>query len=218
MEDDDRIRLALTLGMEDEGYTVSGVGTAEQALARQQAEPAEAVLVDLMLPGLDGFDCVRELRRMGDALIMVVSARDDTHDVVAALEAGADDYLVKPVAVKELSARLRAVRRRTRAPEHPIESVRFGDFEFRADAGELSRAGIPVPLTRTEFLLLRELTQQSGRVLSRRVLLDRVWGYEFGDERVVDVHVARLRRKIEPVPSVPRHLLTVRGLGYRLQR
>ena len=105
IEDDDRIRRSLVLALEDEGYVVRGAPTAEEGLTTHRAEPADAVLIDLMLPGIDGFECVRQVRRDGDATIIVVSAREDTHDIVAALEAGADDYLVKPVAIKELSAR-----------------------------------------------------------------------------------------------------------------
>jgi len=217
VEDDDRIRLSLKLALEDEGYTVQDVATAEEGLAEHASTPADLVLVDLMLPGMDGFDCIRSLRRLGDVPIVVVSARDDTHDVVAALEAGADDYVVKPVAVKELSARLRALRRRARGGGDGPKALRFGDIELKPEAGEVTLAGEPVHLTRTEFRLLCELADQHGRVLSRQQLLDRVWGYEvFGDDRLVDVHVGRLRRKIEPDPANPRHLLTVRGLGYKL--
>ncbi|MEW2378747.1 response regulator transcription factor [Micromonospora sp. NPDC047812] len=218
IEDDDRIRLALLLALEDEGYRVRGVATAEEGLLRQRREPADTVLVDLMLPGVDGFECIRRLRRDDDVPIVVVSARDDTHDIVAALEAGADDYVVKPVAVKELSARLRALRRRARAAPDPVPVLTFGQLEISPDAGEVRLGGRPVPVTRTEFRLLCELAEHAGRVLSRHQLLQRVWGYDTGDERLVDVHVGRLRQKIEDDPGNPRHLVTLRGLGYKLTR
>ncbi|GHJ54813.1 DNA-binding response regulator [Nonomuraea sp. TT08I-71] len=218
IEDDDRIRLALLLALEEEGYSAYGAATAEEGLRRQRESPADYVLVDLMLPGLDGFGCIRQLRRDDDVPIVVVSARDDTHDIVAALEAGADDYVVKPVAIKELSARLRALRRRGRVVTDTVPAQVFGDLEISAEAGEVRRAGRPVAVTRTEFRLLCELAEHAGRVLSRQQLLRRVWGYETGDERLVDVHVGRLRQKIEPDPANPRHLVTLRGLGYKLQR
>lgn len=218
IEDDDRIRLSLLLALEDEGYTAYGAATAEDGLAHQRTQPADAILVDLMLPGLDGYECIRELRRHDDVPVVVVSARSDTHDIVAGLEAGADDYLVKPVAVKELTARLRALRRRTRAAGPAAPTLSFGDLQIRPLAGEVTQRGIPVALTRTEFRLLCELAEHAGLVLSRQQLLERVWEYEYGDERLVDVHVGRLRSKIEDEPGNPRHLVTVRGLGYKLQR
>jgi DNA-binding response OmpR family regulator len=218
VEDDDRIRLSLQLALEDEGYAVTAVPTAEQGLKEQVGgQASDAVLVDLMLPGMSGFDCIRELRRISDVPIIVVSARDDTHDIVAALEAGADDYVVKPVAVKELSARMRALRRRARAGTEAPAVFRFGSLEVHPAAGEVRVGGAPVAVTRTEFRLLCVLAEHVGQVLSRAQLLQQVWQYDFGDERLVDVHVARLRRKIEVDATAPEHLVTVRGLGYKLQ-
>lgn len=218
IEDDDRIRSSLGLALEDEGYAVRAVGSAEEGMAQQRVDPADTILVDLMLPGIDGFECIRQLRRNGDVPIIVVSARDDTHDVVAALEAGADDYVIKPVAVKELSARMRALRRRAQVTPGTPQSLVVQGLEIRPEAGEVLLDGNALALTRTEFRLLCELAEHAGLVLSRQQLLERVWEYDYGDERLVDVHVGRLRQKIEDNPSTPQRLLTVRGLGYKLQR
>jgi two-component system response regulator RegX3 len=218
IEDDDRIRRSLMLALEDEGNAVRGAATAEEGLREHRTSPAQAVLVDLMLPGLDGFECVRQLRRDGDVSIVVISARDDTHDIVAALEAGADDYVVKPVAVKELSARLRAVRRRNRGGAAASPALVLGDLEILVEAGEVRLRGELVSVTHTEFRLLCALGEHAGQVLSRQQLLERVWDYEFGDERLVDVHIGRLRHKIEDDAASPQRLVTVRGMGYKLLR
>jgi DNA-binding response OmpR family regulator len=147
----------------------------------------------------------------------MVTARTDTHDVVAGLEAGADDYVTKPFTAKELAARIRAALRRARGGQEATTVWRFDELEIRPDEGVVRVSGAPVSLTRTEFRLLCEMAASPGRVFSREQLLERVWGYGyFGDSRLVDVHVRRLRTKIEPDPSEPRYVATARGLGYKL--
>jgi len=218
VEDDERIRTAVKMALEDEGWVVEEAETGEDALEAFARQPTDVVLIDIMLPGVDGFEVCRSLRRTSDVPIVMVTARADTHDVVAGLEAGADDYLTKPFAPKELSARIRALMRRARKPESGTTSMKFGDLEIIPDAGVVRRAGTELHLTKTEFRLLCELASSPGRVFSREVLLERVWGYGyFGDGRLVDVHVRRLRTKIESDPANPRHVATVRGLGYKLQ-
>ena len=218
VEDDERIRHALRLGLEDEQYRVTEADSAEQALEVFARRPAQLVLVDVMLPGLDGLELCRALRRSSDVPIIIVTARADSHDVVAGLEAGADDYVTKPFVLKELAARIRALLRRVRAGETPGETLTFGSLEIQPEAGIVRKDGEDVSLTKTEFRLVCELAASAGRLLSREMLLDRVWGYDyFGDGRLVDVHIRRLRRKIEDDPSHPRHVVTVRGLGYKLQ-
>jgi len=218
VEDDERIRTAVKLALEDEGWTVDEAANGEDALALFQREPADVVLIDIMLPGIDGFEVCRSIRRTSDVPIVMVTARADTHDVVAGLEAGADDYLTKPFAPKELSARIRALLRRARTSDVSSPHLRFGDLEIVPEEGVVRRNGRDVHLTKTEFRVLVELAQSPGRVFSREVLLERIWehGY-FGDGRLVDVHVRRLRTKIEADPANPRHVVTVRGLGYKLQ-
>ena len=217
VEDDERIRSSMRLALEDEGYTVDDVASGEEAIERFEAEPSEVVLIDLMLPGMDGFEACRTLRRTSTVPVIMVTARSDTHDVVAGLEAGADDYITKPFVAKELAARIRALLRRSRHEDDGSAVLSFGDVEIEPDAGVVRRAGAEVHCTRTEFRLLCELANHPGKVLSREQLLERVWGYDyFGDGRLVDVHVRRLRTKVEPDPAAPQFILTVRGMGYKL--
>jgi DNA-binding response OmpR family regulator len=218
VEDDERIRTAVKLALEDEGWAVEEADTGEDALNAFQRHPTDVVLIDIMLPGIDGFDVCRAIRRVSDVPIVMVTARADTHDVVAGLEAGADDYLTKPFAPKELSARIRALLRRARSSDSGSAHLRFGDLEIIPDEGVVRRGGDEIHLTKTEFRLLVELASSPGRVFSRETLLERVWGYGyFGDGRLVDVHVRRLRTKVEADAANPRHVVTVRGLGYKLQ-
>jgi len=218
VEDDERIRASVKLALEDEGWIVDEAPTGEDAIAIFQSTPADVVLIDIMLPGIDGFELCRTIRKLSDVPIVMVTARVDTHDVVAGLEAGADDYLTKPFAPKELSARIRALLRRVRpsAPGH--SKLVFGNLEIIPDEGKVMLGGKDVPLTKTEFRLLCELAHDPNGVFSREVLLDEVWGHGyFGDGRLVDVHIRRLRMKVEVDPAEPTHVVTVRGLGYRLQ-
>ena len=224
VEDDERARTALRLALEDEGYDVDesrGVEDALRALARR---PPDIMMMDLMLSGVDGVGCIRAVRRAHDLPIIVLSAFSESHDVVASLEAGADDYVSKPFVVKEVTARLRALRRRTRMR---CRSRGVRDVVLEADPREplvLSPASATVRrgdrdlyLTLTEYRLLCALASMPGRVLSRRALLERVWDPGFlGDDRIIDVHIRRLRTKIERDPAQPRAVVTVRGFGYRL--
>jgi DNA-binding response OmpR family regulator len=182
------------------------------------------MIVDLMLGSMDGFTCIREVRRISDVPIIVVSARIDTHDIVAGLEAGADDYVTKPFQIKEISARLRALRRRStmsRMTDEPaggeIVLDRSRDLVLSAAAGSVRLGRTGLALTLTEFQLLAELAVHPGMVLSRAALLERIWDHSFdGDDRLVDAHIRRLRTKVEADPPDPRLVITVRGMGYRL--
>jgi len=218
VEDDERIRTAVHLALEDEGWQVEEAASGEEALEIFGRTQSDVVLIDIMLPGIDGFEVCRSIRRVSVVPIIMITARVDTHDVVAGLEAGADDYLTKPFAPKELSARIRALLRRSRSPEPSLESMNFDELELSPAEGAVRMDGEEIHLTRTEFQLLIELGNNVGRVLSREDLLERVWGYDyFGDGRLVDVHIRRLRTKIEPDPANPRFVVTVRGMGYKLQ-
>ncbi|MBB2987641.1 response regulator transcription factor [Terracoccus luteus] len=218
VEDDARVRRVMRMALEDEGFEILEAGDGEQCLGRVKETAPDVVLLDVMLPDRDGFSVCRAIRKGSDVPVIMVTARTDSHDIVAGLESGADDYVTKPLVAKELAARIRALLRRTE-PIHgqPPRHATAGDLVVGLDDGVVTRAGERVDLTRTEYRLLCELALAEGRICTREHLLDRVWGYDyFGDSRIVDVHVRRLRLKVETDPATPRHVVTVRGLGYRL--
>ena len=220
IEDDDQIRLALRLVLEDEGYVVREAADGRAGLAAFHAEEPDLVLLDLRLPDMSGFAVCRALRAMSIVPIVIVTAQTDTQDMVTGLEAGADDYVTKPVIPKELSARVRAHLRRAQFQNQSgaiAPSEIFGDVDLRREQGLVFKGGKEISLTKTEFNLLCEFADHPNVVLSRDQLLERVWGYDYlGDSRLVDAHVRRLRVKIEDQPDEPRLILTVRGIGYRL--
>jgi two-component system response regulator MtrA len=216
VEDDSALRLTLRLLLEDEGYKVSEFADGESVL--DSSEHIDLALVDLRLPGISGYDVVRHLRRSSDLPIIIVSAQVDSHDIVAGLEAGADDYVTKPFIPQELMARIRANLRRARQPvEADQAEFQFDDLVVRPATGEVLVAGEPIAVTKTELGVLTALLEAEGKIIDRDELLSRVWGYDYlGDSRMVDAHVHRLRHKIEADPTNPHIVLTVRGLGYRI--
>jgi DNA-binding response OmpR family regulator len=216
VEDDTDVRITLRLLLEDEGYDVIEAADGETAMARLASDHPALVLLDLKLPNMSGFEVCRAMRQAGDIPIIVVTAQVDSYDVVAGLEAGADDYVTKPYVGKELAARIRAALRRVQGLTAGIDRHVHDDLEVRVSEGVVMLRDQPVHLTKTEFLLLATLLDSRGRILSREQLGSLVWGYEYlGDTRLVDVHIRRLRTKIEDDPSNPVHVLTVRGLGYK---
>lgn len=218
VEDDADLRSAMRLFLDDEGYEVVEAANGELAIDLVATERIDLVLLDLRLPGISGLDVCRTIRRDGVMPIIIVSARSDSHDLVAGLEAGADDYIVKPVVPHVMAARIRALLRRLDLDRRatPRVGTIVGDIDIRPVEGVVLRAGVSVALTRTEFALLCTFAEHPNQVMSRDQLLERVWGYEYiGDGRLVDSHIRRLRTKIETDPDHPIIIVTVRGLGYR---
>ncbi len=215
VEDDDSLRESATLVLERVGFTVVAVGDGQLALDTFSSKPFDLVLLDVMLPSVDGFDVCREIRRTARTPIVMLTARTETAEVVAGLELGADDYVTKPFEASELVARVRAVLRRA-TPDTEVTVLRVGGLEIDAEAFRVSNEGVPLELTATEFRLLLELVRHPGRVLTRELLLDRVWGYDYlGDSRLVDMAVKRVRDKLGDDARSPRYITTVRGVGYR---
>jgi two-component system, OmpR family, response regulator MtrA len=214
VEDDPAARQGLELALSRLGYGVRAAATGEAALDGLGGGPADVVVLDVMLPGVDGFEVCRRLRRVSNVPVIMLTARGDDFDIMAGLEAGADDYVVKPAEPRVLDARIRAVLRRLARASSPAET--WGDLVIDRESLIVRRAGHPVPLTPTELRLLLVLSGSPRQVFSREQLLDLVWEHGcLGDSRLVDACVQRLRAKIETDTSEPRYIQTVRGFGYR---
>jgi two-component system response regulator RegX3 len=217
VEDEESFSDALSYMLRKEGFEVSVAADGDAAVKEYERTGADVVLLDLMLPEKSGTEVCRELRANSNVPIIMVTARDSEVDKVVGLELGADDYITKPYSSRELVARIRAVLRRSAEPDDPIVTVlEAGPVRMDVDRHTVSVAGAEVQLPLKEFELLEMLLRNAGRVLTRGQLIDRVWGANYvGDTKTLDVHVKRLRSKIEPEPGKPRHLVTVRGLGYK---
>jgi DNA-binding response OmpR family regulator len=216
VDDEPRITRLVRDYLETAGFSVSTAVDGEEALMRARREPTDLVVLDLGLPGIDGLDVTRTLRRESDVPIIILTARDDETDRVVGLELGADDYVTKPFSPRELVARVRAVLRR-REGSLRGETITIGDLVVDIDRMRVERGGEPVALTATEFQLIAAMARQPGRVFTRGQLLDAIHGVAFESyERAIDAHVKNIRRKLEPDPRTPRYLLTVHRIGYRV--
>jgi two-component system response regulator MtrA len=214
VDDDQDLAEMLGIVLNGSGFEVDLINNGDGVMDMFRANPPDLVLLDVMLPGIDGIEVCRQIRRESMVPIVMLTAKGDTHDVVLGLEAGADDYMVKPFNPSELVARLK-VRLRRSATEVG-SSLRIGDLAIDQVAHTIARDGRSIPLTRLEFDLLVALAKEPGRVFSREALLNEVWGYQHAtDTRLVNVHVQRLRSKIERDPDNPELILTVRGVGYK---
>ncbi|HEX9542614.1 MAG TPA: response regulator transcription factor [Streptosporangiaceae bacterium] len=218
VEDDASIGEIASIGLKAGGYRVATAVDGREALARLRAESFDAVILDVMLPSLDGFEVCREVRKFSQVPIVMLTARTDTIDVVVGLESGADDYVTKPFEMAELTARVRAVLRRASAPAGQA-AISVGDVEIDPAAFTARKGGVELALTATEFRLLLEMASRPGQVFTRELLLQRVWDYNYlAESHLVDVAIQRLRAKVEDDPSRPRLVKTVRGVGYRVDR
>jgi two-component system, OmpR family, alkaline phosphatase synthesis response regulator PhoP len=218
IEDEPGLVMTLSDLLTAEGYQVESATDGVAGLARAAAEPFDLVILDVMLPGKNGFEVCRELRQRGsDCAILMLTARSQLTDRVVGLKLGADDYLTKPFEPPELAARIEALLRRVRREKlTPVVHFRFGNVEVDFEKGDVRKLGAPVNLAGKEMNLLRYLVDHRGKVVSREELLEAVWEYQPGvSSRTIDVHVAWLRQKLEDSPQNPRHIHTVRGVGYR---
>jgi two-component system alkaline phosphatase synthesis response regulator PhoP len=217
VEDEPGIALGLEDDLKLEGYDVEVIADGAAAARRAREGGFDLILLDVMLPGKDGFEICRELRRAGMRVpILMLTAKTQEAEKVLGLELGADDYVTKPFGTRELRARIKALLRRATPPEAESESYRFGEVELDFRRGELRRRGVPVELTPIEFKLLTLFVRAPGRLMSRERLIEGAWGPDtFTSDRIVDNHIANLRRKIETDPAEPRYLRNVRGMGYR---
>jgi two-component system response regulator RegX3 len=219
VEDEESFSDALSYMLRKEGFEVAVAATGPDALDSFDRAGADLVLLDLMLPGLPGTEVCRELRTKSNVPVIMLTAKDSEVDKVVGLELGADDYVTKPFSSRELVARIRAVlRRRGDAEELAPPTLEAGPVRMDVERHVVTVSGREVPLPLKEFELLEVLLRNAGRVLTRMQLIDRVWGADYvGDTKTLDVHIKRLRAKIEPVPSTPRFIMTVRGLGYKFE-
>jgi DNA-binding response OmpR family regulator len=222
VDDEEAVRKVLTFPLERDGYHVVQASDGEEALARFGDQPVDLVVLDIMLPKLDGLEVCKQLRSRSSVPIIMLTARDDELDKVVGLELGADDYITKPFSIREFRSRVRALLRRARAPrqgpELREEQLAAGGLGLDVGRRTVAANGTPVQLTYVEFEILRTLMAHPGRVYSRRMLLEVLWGSaDFRDPRTIDVHVRHLREKLEPDSSRPEYILTVRSVGYRFR-
>ena len=218
VEDDATVAEVVVRYLQREGFEVESVGDGREALERAGRSLPDLVVLDLMLPGLDGLEVCRRLRAVAPIPVIMLTARGEESDRVLGLELGADDYVAKPFSPRELTARVKSVLRRAQGPLSPVDLpavLTVGDLEIDLGAREVRRAGEAVTLTAREFELLAFLVRHPRRVFRREELLEHVWGYTYGDTSTVTVHIRRLREKLEPRPSDPRNIQTVWGVGYR---
>ncbi|WP_068251298.1 response regulator transcription factor [Janibacter corallicola] len=219
VEDEVSFSDPLSYLLEKEGYQVAVTETGTEAIAAFESDGADLVLLDLMLPGMSGTEVCRAIRAQSNVPVIMLTAKDDEIDKVVGLEIGADDYVTKPYSSRELLARIKAVLRRNNEPEELVPStIEGGPVRMDVERHVVTVDGEPMQLPLKEFELLEMLLRNVGRVLTRMQLIDRIWGSDYvGDTKTLDVHIKRLRGKIEPDPAAPVHIITVRGLGYKFE-
>jgi DNA-binding response OmpR family regulator len=221
VDDEEAVQKLLTYPLERDGYRVISARDGDEALRRFGEQPVDLVVLDVMLPHVDGLEVCKRLRATSHVPIIMLTARDDEVDKVLGLELGADDYITKPFSIREFRSRVKAALRRASAPKHEAvgaETISIDGLVVDPSRRTVELDGTPVDLTYVEFELLSTLASRPGRVYSRRALLEALWGdADYRDPRTIDVHVRHLREKLEPTPSEPEYILTVRGVGYRFR-